>query len=194
MPIQTSLDKEKMSKKKISPEQTTAPTSNDLDQLRDILYGNQARATENRLNDLEARLEATRQELSAELDRQISSLTSASSTQLAETQSALSDQLTRQAADQSTQIKSVQENLNQVATDFNQRLEKQINDLRQGLSDFRAEARQRNDDLRQEMLALGAMLDKQKTGRAELGQLFVQLGQQLQDNVKKTADSTPDKD
>ncbi|MCP4423185.1 MAG: hypothetical protein GY803_01700 [Chloroflexi bacterium] len=162
-----------MSKKKTTPD-TPPKTGNDLDQLRHILYGNQTRATEQRLNDLEARLENVRRELSDDLNERAASLSGSASAQLTETRQALNEQI------------------DQTTVDFSQRLDKLINDLRQGLADFRTEARQRDDDLRQEMLALGAMLDKQKAGRGELGEALVQLGRQLQENTAASSTETRD--
>lgn len=176
-----------MSKNKSTPEKT-AETSNDLEQLRAILYGNQARATEKRMTDLEARLETVRQELNDSITERVSSAAGSSASELAKTRQELSDQLARQQADSAAQNKAWEERLDRLSTDLNKKLDHQINKLRQRLDDFRAETRQRNDDLRQEMLALGALLDNQKAGRAELGQLLVELGQQLQNNqAKKTA-------
>lgn len=153
-----------MSKNENTPDSKNA-TGNDLEQLRDILYGNQARATEQRLDDLEVRLENVNREL----------------------QNNLNDQVTALSDSSEKQFKAVEEKLNQTNTHLNQRLDQQISELRKQLADFRAESRQRDTDLRQEMLTLGAMLDKQKTGRSELGELLVELGQQLQQNVEKTA-------
>lgn len=155
-----------MSKNKNTPT-PKAGSPNDLEQLRDILYGHQARATEDRLNELESRLESVNQELKINLDEQVTSLTGATD----------------------NQFKAVEEKLQQTIANFNQRLDQQINDLRKQIADFRAESRQRDTDLRQEMLTLGAMLDKQKTGRNELGDLLLDLGQQLKANSEKTADS-----
>lgn len=153
-----------MSKNENTSDSKTA-TGNDLEQLRDILYGNQARATEQRLDDLEVRLENVNREL----------------------QNNLNDQVTTLSDSSEKQFKAVEEKLNQTNTHLNQRLDQQISELRKQLADFRAESRQRDTDLRQEMLTLGAMLDKQKTGRSELGELLVELGQQLQQNAEKTA-------
>ena len=140
-------------------------TGNDLDQLRNILYGNQARATEQRLDDLEVRLENVNREL----------------------QNSLEDQVTTLSDSTEKQFKAVEEKLTQTNTNLNKRLDQQISELRKQLTDFRVESRQRDADLRQEMLTLGAMLDKQKTGRTELGDLLVELGQQLQQNAENTA-------
>jgi tetrahydromethanopterin S-methyltransferase subunit G len=153
-----------MSKNKNASEQKI-DTGNDLDQLRNILYGNQARATEQRLDDLEVRLENVNREL----------------------QNSLQDQVTTLSGSTDQQFKKVEEKLVHTNTNLNQRLDQQISDLRKQITDFRAESRQRDADLRQEMLTLGAMLDKQKTGRFELGELLVELGQQLQQNAENTA-------
>ena len=155
-----------MSKNKNTPTQKVE-TPNDLEQLRDILYGNQARVTEDRLNELETRLEAVNQELKINLDHQVTALSGSTD----------------------DQFKTVEEKLNQTIANFNQRLDQQISDLRKQISDFRAESRQRDNDLRQEMLTLGAMLDKQKTGRNELGDLLLGLGQQLKENSENKTDS-----
>ncbi len=160
-----------MSKKRTTTEQPIED-GNDLDQLRNILYGNQARATEQRLTDLEVRIETVQRDLSDDINQRAASLANSASTQLTDVQQKLTDQL------------------NQTAVDFNQRLDKQIKDIQKSLADFRAEARQRDNDLRQEMLTLGAMLDKQKAGRTELGELLVQLGQQLQENAASTPTET----
>lgn len=140
-------------------------TGNDLDQLRNILYGNQARATEQRLDDLEARLENLNRELQDNQNDRLSTLTDSTE----------------------KQFNAVEKKLTQTNTNLNQRLDQQISELRKQLTDFRSESRQRDADLRQEMLTLGAMLDKQKTGRFELGELLVELGQQLQQNAENTA-------
>ena len=153
-----------MSKNKNTPE-AEIKTGNDLDQLRNILYGNQARATEQRLDDLEARLENLNRELQDNQNDRLSTLTDSTE----------------------KQFNAVEKKLTQTNTNLNQRLDQQISELRKQLTDFRSESRQRDADLRQEMLTLGAMLDKQKTGRFELGELLVELGQQLQQNAENTA-------
>ena len=155
---------EEMSKNKNTPE-VKIETGNDLDQLRNILYGNQARATEQRLDDLEARLENLNRELQDNQNDRLSTLTDSTE----------------------KQFNAVEKKLTQTNTNLNQRLDQQISELRKQLTDFRSESRQRDADLRQEMLTLGAMLDKQKTGRFELGELLVELGQQLQQNAENTA-------
>lgn len=177
-----------MSKNKTTPT-TKIEGSNDLDQLRDILYGNQARATENRLADLEARLETVRRELNQAFNERITALADSSSSQLDKSYKKISDQLAKQQSNQESQNQALQGKITKLSADFGQQLEKQIDALSQQLTDFRTETRQRQDDLRQEMLTIGAMLDKQKAGRNELGQLLIDLGSQLQNNAAKRTDS-----
>jgi tetrahydromethanopterin S-methyltransferase subunit G len=163
------------------------PMGNDLDQLRTILFGNQSRAIEKRLNDLELHLETVRREMTQHFDERITTLAESSAEDLAQAE-----------AEQTRQNKDLQERLDKLAADFNkqlqavqkelaQQIDKQGADLQRKLLEFQSEARQRDDDLRVELLALGAMLDNQKTGRDELAQMLIQLGGQLQGNVKKTA-------
>ena len=102
-------------------------------------------------------------------------------------QNSLNEQAANLSGAAAKQFQALEEKLAQTNSNLNQRLDQQIADLRKQLTDFRAESRQRDNDLRQEMLTLGAMLDKQKTGRTELGQLLVELGQQLQENAENTA-------
>ena len=175
-----------MSKDK-PPDVGEIPMGNDLDQLRSILFGNQARAIEKRLNDLELYLDTVRRELTQHFEERITSLADSTAADLAKVE-----------ADQNKQNKALQDHLDQLAANFNkqlqtaqkeltQQLDKQASDLQRKLLEFQTEARQRDDDLRVELLTLGAMLDNQKAGRAELAQFLIQMGEQLQGNVKKTA-------
>ncbi len=179
------------------------PSGNDLDQLRTILFGNQARAIEKRLNDLEIHLEDVRRELNQQFDEKIDSLAETTSNDLTKTQQSFNEQLASQANEQAKQNKELHARLDQLTADFNkqlqvaqkelsQQIDKQASDLHRKLLEFQSEARQRDDDLRLEMLALGAMLDNQKAGRNELAQMLLQMGEQLQENVKKSAVSKPD--
>lgn len=188
-----------MSKEKpVAEDVNEAPVGNDLDQLRTILFGNQARAMEKRINDLELRLEVVRRELKQHFDDRLEALATATAADLAKAQQELNEQLSNQAADQAKQNKELQDRLDKLAADFgkqlqtaqkelSQQIERQVADLQQKLLEFQSEARQRDDDLRVEMLALGAMLDNQKAGRTELADLFTQISKQLKGNVKKTA-------
>lgn len=59
------------------------PTPNELERLREILYGNQARSTEKRLEGLEMRLDAVHHELSDAVSQRVGALADSSAAQLA---------------------------------------------------------------------------------------------------------------
>lgn len=188
-----------MSKEKpVAEDVNDVPMGNDLDQLRTILFGNQARAMEKRINDLELRLETVRRELNQHFDERLDALAESTAVDLAKTQKELNEQLTNQVADQTKQNKELQERLDKLAADFGkqlqttqkelaQQMDKQFAELNHKLLEFQSEARQGDDDLRIEMLSLGAMLDNQKAGRSELADMLVQMSEQLKGNVKNTA-------
>ena len=162
---------------------TDIPSGNDLDQLRSILFGNQVRAIEKRLNDLEMYLETVRREINQHFDDRLDGLAETTSANLDKTEKEFNDRLTKLEADFRKQLQNTQKELSQ-------QIEKQSVDFQRKLLDFQTEARQRDDDLRIELLALGAMLDNQKAGRAELAQMLLQMSEELQGNVKKTAVSS----
>jgi hypothetical protein len=186
-----------MSNKKKSPlpEYSTTETGGDLEQLRDILYGNQTRATDDRIDSLEKRVESNRHDLNKKLDSRLETLATATSANLESTKQALSNQLDEQSKQQTNQHKQLTMRLDEVAADFAKQLQtiqkeltesmnQQVADLTQQLLDYQAETRRTNSDLRREMLALSAYSDNQKAGRTELAQMFSLLGQQLQENIQ----------
>ncbi len=86
-------------------------TATELDRLRDILYGTQARTTDKRLIDLELRVETQRRELTEALLEKTNSLSESASSQLAAVRKDLSDRLDRQVTDEAAQLRTAQQNL-----------------------------------------------------------------------------------
>jgi hypothetical protein len=173
-------------------------TQSELESLRNILFGNQARATDMRLNHLETHLESQRLHLEDAIQKQTAAVGIQAAQQLEATRKALAEQIVRQSVEQTEQQRSMQQELNgqidQVATEVQQQLanlqqtfSRQINQLRSDLLErlqaLQMEARQRDDDLRQELLAKSAWLDNKKASRAELGQMLVGIGQQIQGQI-----------
>lgn len=137
--------------------QPTPATINDLERLRDILYGEQARTTEQRLSDLEARLhdvsaalESAQHKIGEQINKQGSAHNSA--------QQELGERL-------SSQIALLQAELQSLRTDLNQRLDALENTQRQ-----------RTEAVRAELLAI----IEQKVARQDFGQMLIELGQRLQ--------------
>jgi DNA anti-recombination protein RmuC len=173
----------------------TTGTPTELESLRNILFGNQARATDTRLNQLETHLESQRLHLEEAIQEQVAAMGTQAAQQLEATRKAMTDQIARQFADQAEQQRSLQQELNarmdQMSTEFQQQFinlqqtfGKQISQLRsdllERLQSTLAESRQRDDDLRQELLTMTAWLDNRKASRIDLGQMLMEVGQQLQ--------------
>ena len=140
--------------------QSDAGTSRDLEQLREILYGSRSQDTEQRLNELEKRLEVIYQELQNSL------------------------------GPQATSPSGTDESLNQANPSIYQRLGQQIGDLRQQLADFRTESRERDAELRRELLRLGNLLDKQNIGQTELVDWLVELSRQSKESSQNLANDS----
>lgn len=202
----------------------SAEVDSELSRLQEILYGNQARATEQRLNDLEQRLEAVRRELDDTIHARVGKLESAAQDSLTKARKALTadiekqaarqaadlseaqrdwgDRLSRQEKAQTTLLREVQQELTAALDALRQELLEHIQMTKSELSDridrldadqsnrllaFQNEARQRDEDLRQELLTLSAWLDDKKTSRHDLGQMLVEMGQNLQGRVEAVA-------
>lgn len=183
-----------MSKNNTPPLPAETDSGTDLAQLRDILFGNQAKATDERMADLEKRLENVRRDLTNSLNDGLKNVASTASSDLKNSNQSLSKQLENQQKDANLKFDQLQDKLDQLSADFSQQLydvqqelQKQINqqvdDLNQKLFDYQSEARRSHDSLRHEMLTLGALLDRQKAGRSELAATFIQLGTYLQEQT-----------
>jgi DNA anti-recombination protein RmuC len=168
----------------------------DLDQLRHILFGNQSRAIEERLDELEMRLETVRREARDELKKE-----AAASRQTNEQNRAdLSQRIDKEAgilADTRKELQALQrsiaEEMGQMKRELLEALSEQSNSLKNDFDGVREdlierllakqiESRQRDDALRRELLALSAWLDNSKTSRMQLGEMLMHVGQQLQEN------------
>lgn len=219
-----------MPQQKVVPAVTAAATTSsaevdsELSRLQEILYGNQMRATEQRLNDLEQRLEAVRRELDDTIHAKIGKLESATqdnltkarkaltveiekqtarqTADLSETQRDWGDRLARQDKAQTTLLHEMQREVTDTLDALRQDLLAQIQITKSELSDridrlgtdqsnrlltFQNETRQRDEDLRQELLTLSAWLDDKKTSRHDLGQMLMEMGQNLQGRVEAAA-------
>ena len=179
------------------------PMAGDLETLRDILFGNQARATEDRLDLIERQLAATRRDLQDDYGKRLDALAEKSANQLAAAQADLSQRLDKQDASQSEQLKSAHEELSTAIKQLGDRLAEELQqnfrqmserldasnaELSERLLAAQEDARQRDADLRQELLTLSAWLDDKKASRHDLGQMLADIGRRLQEEGKTAAD------
>ena len=165
--------------------------SGELENLREILFGNQARATEDRLNQLEENLQTLHRTFTDSLNKQSSTLREATATAEKE----LKTQLNNQANLAQTNHQALEESINQLRADtqhqmdnlqatFSQELENLRSNLSEQIRRGQNESRQRDDDLRQELLTVSSWLDNKLTPRKDLGQLLMELGQHLQNDAQ----------
>jgi uncharacterized phage infection (PIP) family protein YhgE len=137
--------------------------ADDLERLRDILFGSQARTIEQRLHDLEAELAAARQELTEAFDRKLAVVN--------DNHLDLSGRVAHQAEQSENRDAELLNKLEQT---------------RQSLSDradqLDREHSERLERARAEMLASMDALRDQKVSREDLGQMLIDLGQRLRAN------------
>ena len=167
-------------------DQVSGNASSDLESLRGILFGNQAKAVNRRLDDLESRGEESHLALTNLVNEKINSLASGSSQDLTVARKELVSRI-----DQNH--KELTDKISDLATDFQSQLRVAQKELTEHLTQLNAEqieraravqveARQQNDELRQELLTLTAWLDDKKTTRLDLGILLAEIGERLQNN------------
>ncbi len=136
-------------------------TINELEKLRDILYGEQVRGINERLTALEGNL----QTLSEQINGKISALDSESKQSLSQQ----TDEMKRLASEQSQKLQKE-----------SQGLVGQIEEIRKQVENEAQRSQQRDETLKKELLDLLAKLESSKVTRSELGQALVELGKSVQ--------------
>ena len=160
-----------------------AANSGELENLREILFGNQARATEDRLNQLEEDLQAMQRNFSDALRETAASV-----------EKGLATEINNQAAQAKANHEALEESLNQLRaetkrqiedlrTTISQELEALRDDITSHIRRAQNESRQRDDDLRQELLTVSSWLDGKLTPRQDLGQMLMEVAQRLQSDT-----------
>ena len=182
------------SSKPATDDKPSANELNELERLRDILYGQQARTTDKRLLEFKSELEALEkrfiQQLAhqqaqsvkahQELEKRIEKLGENLSGRLDNLNKDLSGRL--DSLDEQTQKrdKSMEQNFNGLLEEQLKRMEHINSEQTAGLHTLQEETRQRDENLHQELLALAEALEAKKVSRQTLGQALADLGQRLQ--------------
>ncbi|MGQ9834304.1 MAG: hypothetical protein ACUVRJ_11030 [Candidatus Villigracilaceae bacterium] len=135
--------------------------ANELEKLRDILYGEQMREIRERLTALETNLHAINEQINGKIEALDSESQQKLSQQSAEMQ--------RLAAEQSQKIKQE-----------SQSLVGQIEALRKQVKKEAEQSQQRDQALKDELHELLAKLEASTISRAELGQALMELGKSVQ--------------
>jgi DNA anti-recombination protein RmuC len=170
----------------------------ELEVLRDLIFGNQARDFTRRITDLDSRLETVRRELKNEQDARAQSVAKTASDQNIALRKEANSRIDKE-------VQVIGERLDQLTTDFQElmesnrralesRLDRMQEDNNERLRLLEEDARRRDDDLRSELLAISAWLEDKKTSRHELGQMLEEIGQRLQVNKPAAATEATDEE
>lgn len=168
----------------------------ELEVLRDLIFGNQARDFARRITDLDGRLEAVRRELKNEQDSRAQSVAKTASDQTVALRKETNSRIDKE-------IQIIGERIEQMSADMHElmettrhaleaRLDRMQQDINERLRVLEEDARRRDDDLRSELLTVSAWLEDKKTSRHDLGQMLEEIGLRLQ--AAAPAATGPDSD
>lgn len=173
----------------------TGGNTGELEVLRDLIFGNQARDFTQRLSDIDDRMEAIRRELKNEQDSSVQSLTKSSIDQATTLRKEAHSRIDKEVQMLSERIEQLTADMGRQLEDARRMFEAKLDRLQTESSDrirqLEEKTRQRDDDLRSELLAASAWLEDQKTSRHDLGHMLEELGRQLQGSDQSAA-SEPD--
>lgn len=162
------------------------PPSHELETLRNLIYGNQARAAEKRITNLERRVETVYAELGETIRSKTGEAGTHAAEQLAQVRRELLDRMDGQHADLVKRLDALAADMKSQLNALQAKMEKLHAEQTERLLTLQADAQERDDDLRQELLTLTAWLDDQKSSRYTLGDLLVQLGDQLRQKKEES--------
>jgi methyl-accepting chemotaxis protein len=166
-----------------------------VDKIRDILFGEEMRVYERRFTELDQRLVREQQKLKDELNSRITKFEGFMKKEIEK----LTEKDKQEKKDRVDAVKSLKDNLQEVIKELN----KSIDEVDETLSKECTELRQELHDLSQEtdtnINAMGTRLQdaldiesselhKVKTGREELADLFTELALRLNKDFKLPAD------
>lgn len=158
-------------------------SAGDLEVLRDLIFGNQAREFAQRITDLDSRLESVRRELKSEQDSRAQAVAKTASDQNNALRKESTSRLDKEVQIISERIEQLTTDMHELVDTTRQTLETRLDRLQEDHNErvrlLEEEARRRDDDLRTEMLTLSAWLEDKKTSRHDLGQMLEEIGQRL---------------
>jgi len=168
----------------------------DLEVLRDLIFGNQARDFSRRISDLDGRLEVVRRELKSEQDSRAQSVAKTAADQTSALRKETYSRLDKEVQIIGERIDELagqlKEQMESIQRTIETRLDRMQADAAERLRLLEEDARQRDDDLRAELLTVSAWLEDKKTSRETLGRMLEEMGQRLQDNSQPAAPEPAD--
>lgn len=155
----------------------------ELEVLRDLIFGNQARDFAHRITDLDGRLEAVRRELKNEQDSRAQSVAKTASDQTVALRKETGSRIDKEVQIIGERLEQVSAELRELTETTSHTLESRLDRMQQDINErFRVleeEARRRDDDLRSELLTVSAWLEDKKASRHDLGQMLEEIGLRL---------------
>ena len=170
----------------------------ELEVLRDLIFGNQARDFAHRITDLDGRLETVRRELKSEQDSRAQSVAKTASDQTVALRKEANSRIDKEVQIIGERIEQVSADLRELVETSSHALESRLDRMQQDINEhFRVleeGTRRRDDDLRAELLAVSAWLEDRKTSRHDLGQMLEEIGVRLQTTTPVTTDQPSDEE
>ena len=170
----------------------------ELEVLRDLIFGNQARDFAHRITDLDGRLEIVRRELRSEQDSRAQSVAKTASDQTVALRKEANSRIDKEVQIIGERIEQVSTDLRELVETSSHALESRLDRMQQDINEhFRVleeGTRRRDDDLRAELLAVSAWLEDRKTSRHDLGQMLEEIGIRLQTTTPVTTDQPSDEE
>lgn len=168
----------------------------ELEVLRDLIFGNQARDFAHRIADLDGRLEAVRRELKGEQDSRAQSVAKTAADQTIALRKETGSRVDKEVQIIGERIEQMSSDLNELIEATTRTLESRLDRLQEEANErFRTleeDARRRDDDLRAELLTVSAWLEDKKTSRHDLGQMLEEIGLKLQAAATTNANQSGD--
>ncbi len=170
----------------------------ELEVLRDLIFGNQARDFSKRISDLDTRLEAVRRELKTDQETRAQAVAKTASDQTNALRKESNSRIDKEVNIIGERLEQLSEELNQLIESNRRTIESRLDRLQEDANErlrvLEEEARRRDDDLRTELLTISAWLEDKKASRHDLGQMLEEIGQRLQASAQASAlDSTDNK-
>ena len=170
----------------------------ELEVLRDLIFGNQARDFAHRITDLDGRLEIVRRELRSEQDSRAQSVAKTASDQTVALRKEANSRIDKEVQIIGERIEQVSADLRELVETSSHALESRLDRMQQDINEhFRVleeGTRRRDDDLRAELLAVSAWLEDRKTSRHDLGQMLEEIGIRLQTTTPVTTNQPSDEE
>ena len=178
--------------------QSSGSLAPELERLREILYGNQARITERRLTDLESQIETLRRTLTDTLQEKVDTFASSSTAELSSTRIELTQRLEGQSNEQKAALRMTQQTLSErldqqeleqmtelriIQKEVNERLDKLSADVLTQLRSVQRELSERLEQINQEQTErLRKLQNDSRQRNSNLRQELLMLAASLEDN------------